>query len=61
MKKFFTESHAQLIAVALDTALPHLILSDNFSKHDEEFLFALEQSFLDCNGFSIHFNFEEKK
>lgn len=61
MKIDFPKSRAQLIAVALDTALPHLILSDDFSKHDEEYLFTLEQSFLDCNGFSIHFNFEEKK
>lgn len=61
MKTDFAKSHAQLIAFALDTALPRLMFSDDFSKHDEEFLFALEQSFLDCNGFSIHFNFEEKK
>lgn len=61
MKIDLTKSHAELIALALDTALPRLILSDNFSKYDEEYLFGLEQSFLDCNGFSIHFNFEDKK
>ena len=61
MKIDSSKSHAQLIALALDTALPRLILSDDISKHDEEYLFALEQSLLDCNGFSIHFNFEEKK
>ena len=61
MKTNFTKSHAELIAVALDTALPHLVFHDNISSDDEQFLFSLEQSFLDCKGFSIHFSYEEKK
>lgn len=61
MKKCFTKSHAELIALALDTALPHLIFHDKISKDEEQFLFSLELSFLDCNGVTIHFNFEEKK
>lgn len=61
MKIDLTKSHADLIALALDTALPHLVFHDNISRDEEQFLFSLEQSFLDCNSFSIHFNFEEKK
>ena len=61
MKKSFTRSHSELIAVALDTALPHLIFHDKISRDEEQFLFSLEQYFLDCKGFSIDFNYEEKK
>lgn len=59
MKSDFNKSHAQLIALALDSALPRLKFFHKISEEEEDYLFKLELSFLDSNGFSIHFDYEE--
>lgn len=60
MKADSNKSHSALIALALDVALPHLLFNGDISKDEENYLFALEQSFLDCKGFSLHFSYEAK-
>lgn len=60
MKNENVKSQADLIALAIDTALPTLVHRDNISVDDEHFLFNLELCFLNCDKFSIDFHYEDK-
>lgn len=59
MKNDFDKNSALVLAVAIDRALPSLMLCNTFTEDEEDYLFSLETKLANCNGFSICFNSEE--
>ena len=59
MKNEFNKNDAQVLATAIDSALPSLMLRNTFTEDEEDYLFSLELNLLDCSGFTIQFNCEE--
>lgn len=60
MESKFDKNHAQVLAVAIDLALPFLMARNTFTEDEENYLFAFEKSLLNSDGFSIFFNHEER-